>query len=146
MPCRVCGDARLYIGAHQRQVRGGEDVAPGVPRWITAGFKLLEVRDLGQVDLGGQVPSRQVPRRSVAPSGCPAATTVPRTAPRRAARAGRPGSRRGSLAQDHPKSTDQGTDRFGCGLWAGQRLMSWHVGMSTLFKVLDHKAKTTAYG
>lgn len=69
MPRRVRGDARLDVGGHQRQVGGGEGAASGIPAGIAASFQLLKVGDIGEVDLGGQVPPGRRAQALVRPEG-----------------------------------------------------------------------------
>jgi enoyl-CoA hydratase len=55
VPFGVGRDVRVGVGGHQGQVGGGQHAAPRVPGGIAAGFQLLHVRDVGDVDLGRQV-------------------------------------------------------------------------------------------
>ncbi len=59
VPGGVGGDARFEAGRDQGQVGGGQYPAAGVASGVAAGLQLLEVGDVGEVDLGGQVAARR---------------------------------------------------------------------------------------
>jgi hypothetical protein len=59
VPGSVIGQLRLSVRGDQCQVGGGQDALPGVADRIAARFQLLQVGDLGNVDLGGEMPARR---------------------------------------------------------------------------------------
>jgi len=65
MPGGVRRDARVHVGGHEGQVGRGQGAAPRVPPRIAAGLQLLQVRDVGEVHLGGQVPAQRGPETLV---------------------------------------------------------------------------------
>jgi len=67
VPCGVGGDARFDVGGYQGQVGRGQDPAPGVSSRVAAGLQLLQVRDVGEVDLGGQMPAHGGPETLIGP-------------------------------------------------------------------------------
>ena len=156
VPGGVRRDARLDVGGYQGQVGRGQDPAPRITRRVAAGLQLLQVRDVGEVDLGRQMPPQRTCRAArPLPAGRRAAPTVPRTAARPAARAARAGCRRGP-GGPQPAPRDRTARPAGiprparlageAGL-AARLGSSWHVrmvlarlGIGT--PVLDYKAKT----
>jgi hypothetical protein len=57
MPGGVGRQARPRVRRDQREVRRRQHPLPRVTGRVAARFELLEVRDLGDVDLGGEVPA-----------------------------------------------------------------------------------------
>src|SRR5262249_5556943 len=75
--CGVAGDARFDVGGYQGQVGRGQDPAPGISSRVAAGLQLLQVRDVGEVDLGRQVPAHRGPETLIGPSGPPGSAHSP---------------------------------------------------------------------
>ena len=148
VPGGVRGQARLDVGGHQGQVGGGQDAAPGIALGVAPGLQLLEIRDVGELDLGGQVPA-QGRAQSLIWSQRPAGQGPQSLERRRAPPPEQDVKTVAANLQDHgqglmgealPGPRQRG--RQGSGPGHGHlAVVVWHVRMVLSHRVLDYEAK-----